>query len=148
MTAAEFLAAHQIRMHGIPDIPPPVRDFMLWPAQVQSAIAAQGFTNPTPIQCASWPVVLKGHDIVAIAKTGSGKTCGFVLPAMQHIQKVRERSRWGDKPIALVLAPTRELACQIETEVCTGGCAVCVRASVCVSRSRFVPFFERFVWCV
>lgn len=50
-----------------------------------STIRAQGFPNPTPIQCQAWPMALSGRDVVAIAQTGSGKTISFALPAMLHI---------------------------------------------------------------
>ena len=55
---------------------------------------------------------MKGKDMVGIAKTGSGKTLSFILPALMHIKKEKPLRR-GDGPICLVLAPTRELACQI-----------------------------------
>lgn len=57
---------------------------------------------------------MEGRDVVAIAKTGSGKTMGFLLPGFMHIKKKRADPRFG--PIALVLAPTRELANQIQSE--------------------------------
>ena len=52
------------------------------PAQIRRA----GFSAPTPIQAQAWPIAMSGRDLVAIAKTGSGKTCGFLLPGMLHIQ--------------------------------------------------------------
>ncbi len=57
---------------------------------------------------------MQGRDLVAIAKTGSGKTCGFLLPGMLHIKSVNRDPRMG--PIVLVLAPTRELAMQTKVE--------------------------------
>lgn len=57
---------------------------------------------------------MQGRDIVSIAKTGSGKTCGFLLPGMLHIKATRKDPRYG--PTLLVLAPTRELAVQIKQE--------------------------------
>jgi ATP-dependent RNA helicase DDX5/DBP2 len=57
---------------------------------------------------------MDGRDVVAIAKTGSGKTCGFLLPGFMHIKQTRKDPRMG--PTVLVLAPTRELANQIQTE--------------------------------
>lgn len=51
-----------------------------------------------------------------MAKTGSGKTLGYALPGMMHIRPRRQTTKYGDSPICLVLAPTRELACQIEVE--------------------------------
>jgi ATP-dependent RNA helicase DDX5/DBP2 len=82
-----------------------------------SEIRAMGFDAPTPIQCQAWPMALSGRDLTAVAETGSGKTISFALPAMVHInaQPLLER---GDGPIVLILAPTRELAVQIQQE-CT-----------------------------
>jgi ATP-dependent RNA helicase DDX5/DBP2 len=57
---------------------------------------------------------MEGRDVVAIAKTGSGKTCGFLLPGFMHIKETRKDPRFG--PTVLVLAPTRELANQIQAE--------------------------------
>ncbi|KAH7652829.1 RNA helicase protein [Dioscorea alata] len=73
-----------------------------------------GFSAPTPIQAQSWPVALSGRDIVAIAKTGSGKTLGYLLPGFIHIKQLRNNPRMG--PTVLVLSPTRELATQIQEE--------------------------------
>ena len=77
-------------------------------------LCAAGFTAPTPIQAQSWPIALQNRDIVAIAKTGSGKTLGYLLPAFLHLRQTKTNSRAG--PIVLVLAPTRELATQIQDE--------------------------------
>ena len=77
-------------------------------------ILKAGFKAPTPIQAQAWPIAMTGRDLVAIAKTGSGKTCGFLLPAIMHIKAGRNDPRGG--PTALVLAPTRELAVQIQQE--------------------------------
>lgn len=79
-----------------------------------SQIKRAGFKAPTPIQAQAWPIALAGRDLVAIAKTGSGKTCGFLLPGMMHIRATQKNPRFG--PTVLVLAPTRELAMQIKTE--------------------------------
>jgi ATP-dependent RNA helicase DDX5/DBP2 len=80
-------------------------------------IRAMGFDAPTPIQCQAWPMALSGRDVVAIAETGSGKTIAFALPAMVHIN-AQPLLAPGDGPIVLILAPTRELAVQTQTE-CT-----------------------------
>lgn len=64
----------------------------------------------------AWPVGLAKRDAVAIAKTGSGKTAGFMLPGLLHIREHRSTRQYGDAPLVLVVAPTRELACQIEEE--------------------------------
>ena len=98
-----------------------------------STIRSQGFAAPTPIQCQAWPMALSGRDVVAISQTGSGKTISFALPAMLHINACAYYILFvirfliiysqpllspGDGPIALILAPTRELAVQIQQE-CT-----------------------------
>lgn len=97
--------------------PKPVRSFMeaSFPQYVNDAIAQAGFSEPSPIQAQGWPVALSGHDMIGIAQTGSGKTLSFLLPAIVHIN-AQERLRHGDGPICLVLAPTRELAMQIQKE--------------------------------
>ena len=73
-----------------------------------------GFSAPTPIQAQSWPIALQGRDIVAIAKTGSGKTLGYLIPGFIHLKRCRNNSQMG--PTVLVLSPTRELATQIQDE--------------------------------
>ncbi|KAI9096880.1 P-loop containing nucleoside triphosphate hydrolase protein [Phlyctochytrium arcticum] len=76
------------------------------------SIRANGFTEPTGIQKQAIPIALSGRDIIGIAKTGSGKTAAFLWPMLVHIMDQPELVK-GDGPIALVLAPTRELAQQI-----------------------------------
>ncbi|XP_021311704.1 DEAD-box ATP-dependent RNA helicase 40-like isoform X3 [Sorghum bicolor] len=73
-----------------------------------------GFASPTPIQAQSWPIAMQSQDVVAIAKTGSGKTLGYLLPGFMHIKRLQNSTRNG--PTVLVLAPTRELATQILDE--------------------------------
>eukprot|EP00850_Spirogloea_muscicola_P011673 SM000073S21449 [mRNA] locus=s73:384536:389136:- [translate_table: standard] len=82
------------------------------PSSVQ--LLSAGFPTPTPIQAQAWPVAMEGRDVVAVAKTGSGKTLGYLCPGFIHIQQQRVDSRMG--PTVLVLAPTRELATQIQDE--------------------------------
>eukprot|EP00250_Pteridium_aquilinum_P019622 c24496_g1_i3 orf=292-2184(-) len=77
-------------------------------------LLSAGFLAPTPIQAQSWPLALQSRDIVAIAKTGSGKTLGYLLPAFLHLARTRANSQLG--PVVLVLSPTRELATQIQDE--------------------------------
>jgi superfamily II DNA/RNA helicase len=78
-------------------------------------IYSAGFSSPTPIQAQTWPIALQSRDIVAIAKTGSGKTLGYLIPAFILLRHCHNDSRNG--PTVLVLAPTRELATQIQDEV-------------------------------
>jgi ATP-dependent RNA helicase RhlE len=75
------------------------------------ALAEQGYAEPTPIQSAAIPVVLEGHDLLAAAQTGTGKTAAFALPLLQRLADAPAGSR---KPRVLVLTPTRELAAQID----------------------------------
>ncbi|KAM2367252.1 hypothetical protein ACFXTH_044964 [Malus domestica] len=77
-------------------------------------VQKEGFSAPTPIQAQSWPVALQSRDIVAIAKTGSGKTLGYLLPGFIHLKRARNNPQMG--PTVLVLSPTRELATQILDE--------------------------------
>src|SRR3954468_19480494 len=80
----------------------------LAPAQL-SACKSLGYNEPTPIQRQAIPVILSGRDVIGCAETGTGKTAAFLLPI---IQKISERPRPGLR--VLVLAPTRELAVQIQ----------------------------------
>jgi ATP-dependent RNA helicase RhlE len=75
------------------------------------AVRDAGYTVPTPIQVQAIPLVLKGADLFAGAQTGTGKTAGFALPVLERLRKTPERAR---APRALILAPTRELAAQID----------------------------------
>ncbi|KAJ4834336.1 hypothetical protein Tsubulata_037534 [Turnera subulata] len=78
-----------------------------------------GFPSPTPIQAQTWPIALQRRDIVAIAKTGSGKTLGYLIPAFILLRQRHNNPQ--DGPTVLVLAPTRELATQIQDECLYGG---------------------------
>ncbi|MBA0845464.1 hypothetical protein Goarm_022482, partial [Gossypium armourianum] len=77
-------------------------------------IHSAGFSSPTPIQAQTWPIALQSRDIVAIAKTGSGKTLGYLIPAFMLLRQRHNNPLNG--PTVLVLAPTRELATQIQEE--------------------------------
>ena len=91
-----------------------------------------GFVSPTPIQSAAWPTIVAGRDCLGIAQTGSGKTLGFLLPVFQALQARPEQGGRGPKsPALLVMAPTRELACQIEVEAAKFGRPLGLR-SACV----------------
>jgi ATP-dependent RNA helicase RhlE len=91
----------------------------LAPALVQ-AVRNQGYETPTPIQAQAIPAVIAGHDVLAGAQTGTGKTAAFVLPVL-HLLSQRHSASAGKKshqPVrALVLTPTRELAAQVEESV-------------------------------
>ncbi len=80
------------------------------------ALAGQNFHTPTPIQAGAIPLLLDGHDLLGIAQTGSGKTAAFALPILQHLAAKPHRAR-PFATRALILAPTRELALQIEAAI-------------------------------
>lgn len=88
-------------------------------ADILRAVSEQGYDVPTPIQAQAIPVVLKGHDLMAAAQTGTGKTAGFTLPILQLLSNRVATPR--AKPRVLVLTPTRELAAQVEDSVRTYG---------------------------
>ena len=90
---------------------------------IMRAIHRDGFPHPTPIQAQGWPVALAGSDLIGIAETGSGKTLAFLLPAFIPIA-AQTPLQWGEGPIGLVLAPTRELANQIQAEADKFGQAI------------------------
>src|SRR5215469_6460241 len=79
--------------------------------KVLSAVAAAGYTTPTPIQDQAIPHVLAHRDVLGIAQTGTGKTAAFTLPMLTKLEKGRARARI---PRTLILEPTRELAAQVE----------------------------------
>ncbi|KAL5629074.1 hypothetical protein BROUX41_002465 [Berkeleyomyces rouxiae] len=112
-----FREKHSMSVIGT-DIPKPVESFdeAGFPRYVIDEVKAQGFPAPTAIQSQGWPMALSGRDVVGIAETGSGKTLSYCLPAIVHIN-AQPLLAQGDGPIVLVLAPTRELAVQIQQEI-------------------------------
>ncbi|CRG86793.1 ATP-dependent RNA helicase DDX5/DBP2 [Talaromyces islandicus] len=112
-----FRKNNQMAVSGT-NVPRPVETFdeAGFPNYVLSEVKAQGFDKPTSIQSQGWPMALSGRDVVGIAETGSGKTLTYCLPAIVHINAQPLLSP-GDGPIVLILAPTRELAVQIQAEI-------------------------------
>jgi ATP-dependent RNA helicase DDX5/DBP2 len=86
-----------------------------FPKFITSYLEKSKFVKPTPIQAQTLPITLQKRDIIAISETGSGKTLAFLIPALLHILSQKPLQR-GDGPICVVVAPTRELALQIEVE--------------------------------
>ncbi|XP_055705069.1 ATP-dependent RNA helicase p62 isoform X2 [Phlebotomus papatasi] len=125
-----YRGEHEITIEG--SAPNPIQSFneVKFPDYVMNGIRRQGYETPTPIQAQGWPIALGGSNMVGIAQTGSGKTLGFILPAIVHINNQPPLGR-GDGPIALVLAPTRELAQQIQQVATEFGSASYVR-NTCV----------------
>ena len=87
-------------------------------AELLRAVEEQGYTEATPIQRKAIPHILEGHDILAGAQTGTGKTAAFTLPMLQRLQKKVDGPR---RIRALILTPTRELAAQVNESVHTYG---------------------------
>ena len=126
LNAEEFRSLHQIRLKGADnDSFNPFFKFDDSPFNdpVKRVLKAEGYTAPTPIQAQSWPIALAGRDMISVARTGSGKTCGFLLPAFHKLltpesvdpaltTNIRRRVK-RNIPRVLVIAPTRELAVQI-----------------------------------
>jgi len=86
---------------------------------ILKAVREQGYETPTPIQAQAIPAVLEGHDLLAGAQTGTGKTAAFTLPLLHRLSMSRSATnKFGGYGIrALVLTPTRELAAQVEESV-------------------------------
>ena len=96
-------------------------------APLLAAVEAEGYTVPTPIQISAIPHVLAGRDLMATAQTGTGKTAAFALPLLERLHNAPAR---GHKIRLLVLAPTRELACQIYDSFRAYGRQVSLRSAV------------------
>ena len=103
------------------------------------AVSDQGYTEPTPVQAEAIPLVLAGRDLMAGAQTGTGKTAAFVMPMLQRLGRPTTDPR-ARRPIrTLVLAPTRELALQVEESVRTYGHHWGVRSAAIYGGVGFAP---------
>lgn len=80
---------------------------------ILKALERQGYTQPTPIQEQAIPILLRGHDLLGVAQTGTGKTAAFGIPILNHLVKDIKTAQGKCKIKALVVTPTRELAIQI-----------------------------------
>ena len=101
------------------------------------AVTGQGYTDPTPVQTESIPLVLSGRDLLAGAQTGTGKTAAFVLPMLQRLHASRPAGRRVIR--ALILTPTRELALQVEESVRTYGAQDPIRSTTIYGGVGFDP---------
>jgi len=101
-------------------------------AELLSAVEAQGYTQPTPIQQKAIPPVLEGRDLLAAAQTGTGKTAGFVLPLLQRLRTIKTKGSPDGRrpPRCLILTATRELAAQVEESVKAYGANLNVQSTV------------------
>ena len=105
------------------------------------AVQEQGYTAPTPIQAQAIPLVLEGHDLLAGAQTGTGKTAGFTLPMLHKLSTTPARRPGAIR--ALVLTPTRELAAQVEESVRTYGQYLDLKSTVIFGGVGMNPQIER-----
>ena len=109
-------------------------------AELLRAVAAQGFTEPTPVQARSIPTVLQGRDLMASARTGTGKTAAFALPMLHRLSQSHRRTK---APRALVLVPTRELAAQVHETFGDLGEHLRLRAEVVFGGVNINPQIKR-----
>ncbi|MEI6494835.1 MAG: DEAD/DEAH box helicase [bacterium] len=93
--------------------------------KIKKNVADKGYTHPTPIQDQTIPHILAGRDIVGIANTGTGKTAAFVIPLLDKINKDRKQK-------VMIVAPTRELAVQINQELISFGFGMRIFSACCV----------------
>jgi len=105
-----------VKIHG-QNCPKPIKKWTQCglPEKVMKTIVKSGYETPFPVQCQTIPAIMSGRDLIACAKTGSGKTAAFVLPMLRHILGQRSLES-GEGPIGLIIAPTRELSVQIYHE--------------------------------
>ena len=101
-------------------------------ADLVRVVAEEGYERPTPVQKAAIPLVLAGHDVLAAAQTGTGKTAAFVLPILDRLRGHANTSFSPARhPVrALIVVPTRELAIQVDESVHTYGRTVPLRSAV------------------
>ncbi len=119
-------------------------DLNLAPAILQ-AVQEQGYDTPTPVQAQAIPIVLAGHDLLAGAQTGTGKTAAFTLPILHKLSLSEAgRNKFGGKAIrALVLTPTRELAAQVEESVKDYGKYLSLQSTVVFGGVGMKPQVDR-----
>ncbi|XP_026762611.1 uncharacterized protein LOC113521307 [Galleria mellonella] len=134
-----FRATKEITVSGN-NIPRPNQMFDEgnFPDHIMNTIKEQGWSEPTGIQAQGWPIALSGRDMVGIASTGSGKTLAYMLPAAVHIMH-QQRIQRGDGPVALILAPTRELAQQIQSVAQAYSARGCIRNTCLFGGSPKAP---------
>ncbi|OCK78690.1 DEAD-domain-containing protein [Lepidopterella palustris CBS 459.81] len=101
-------------------IPNPMRNWKEsgLPKKLLDVVDAAGYTEPSAVQRAAIPIALQSRDLIGVAVTGSGKTAAFLLPLLVYISELPPLNEFtkNDGPYAIILAPTRELAQQIELE--------------------------------
>jgi len=107
---------------------------------ILKAVQLCGYAAPTPVQAEAIPRALAGHDLIATAQTGTGKTAAFVLPALQRLSQPSRSTGRSKGPRVLVLTPTRELANQITDAVRVYGRFMRIRSGAILGG---MPYFEQ-----
>lgn len=160
LTPLEWRKEHQLTLRGHGEnrdlkFPDPYIEFKDAPFSdlILTSFTRAGFARPSAIQAQAWPLAIAGEDLISIAKTGSGKTCGFLMPVFHKQQTSGDKFVRGQrvKPILLVLAPTRELSVQILEEAQKFGRPLGIRSVCCYGGSSKYPqiqALERGVECV
>ncbi|MCH8838917.1 MAG: DEAD/DEAH box helicase, partial [Candidatus Marinimicrobia bacterium] len=105
-------------------------------AELLQAVSAKNYSTPTPVQVEAIPAILAGKDVLAGARTGTGKTAAFVLPILQMLNLPNGA---GPQPRALVITPTRELAAQVHEDVRKYGKFLPLRSTVVFGGVGFHP---------
>lgn len=161
LSPSEWRKEHQLTLLGHHEsrgmeFPHPYIEFKDSPfsSRILQTFERAGFARPTAIQAQAWPLGVAGKDLISIAKTGSGKTCGFLLPVFHHHEEMTggrfQRGQYV-KPLLLVLAPTRELSVQIQEEAQKFGRPIGIRSVCCYGGSSKYPqiaALQRGVECI
>ena len=108
--------------------------------ELLKAVSGNGYTKPTPIQNQAIPLILKGHDLMGGSQTGTGKTAAFVLPMLQILSDTKRKN---NKPRALILTPTRELAAQVGESVVTYGRGMKLSSTIIFGGVGMMPQIKR-----
>ena len=126
---AAFWAKNDLKVYG--GAPPPMLTFESanLPPAIMGAIAKAGYESPSVIQAQTWPAAMAKRDVIGVAKTGSGKTLGFLVPGFLTVLQQQIDPYRG--PAILVLAPTRELAMQIDVVAKEFGLPLGIRSVCC-----------------
>ncbi len=160
LSPEEWRKEHQLTLRGHGEnrdmkFPNPYIEFKdgAFSSRILTSFTRAGFARPSAIQAQAWPLAIAGHDLISIAKTGSGKTCGFLVPVFHHHEQNEPNLPRGQKvkPMLLVLAPTRELSVQILEEAQKFGRTLGIRSVCCYGGSPKYPqiaALDRGVECV
>ncbi len=113
------------------------------PESLVRAVREQGYTEPTAIQAEAIPAILAGHDVMAAAQTGTGKTAGFTLPLLARLGENAPANGRPRAVRALILTPTRELTAQVQESVTTYGRHAGLKSTVVFGGVGMKPQIDR-----